>query len=198
MGFDREGLVSAYRRHEDAIGRDSIPADLVATLTPAAVLVPVVLRPEGLSVLLTQRSEALKNHAGQISFPGGRQDPGDPDLAFTALRETEEEIGLAPERVELVGPLATYATITRFVITPFLGLVQPDFSLRLQADEVVDAFEAPLDFLLDPVNHRRRELIYEGRPRSYYEIPWQGRHIWGATAAMLRNLSRHLSPERYR
>lgn len=197
MQFTRQSLIAAYHAHSDRIAYDSVPADLAATLTPAAVLIPVIERPDGLGVLLTQRSDLLKNHAGQISFPGGRYDEGDESLEQTALRETAEEIGLLSRHIELIGPIATYATVSKYVITPFLALVSPDFKLCLQTEEVADTFEAPLDHLLNPTHHVRREVVLEGRRRIYYEISWQGWNIWGATAAMLRNLGRQLSPERY-
>lgn len=196
--FTRDTLIAAYQAHQGAIARDSIAPELTANLTPAAVLIPIVTYPDGLRVLLTQRSERLKNHAGQISFPGGRFDPTDADLAHTALRETREEIGLGPEYIHLLGPIATYATITRFVITPYLALVEPGFDLVLQIDEVDEAFEAPLDYLLDPRHHLQHEIRFEDRVRHYHSIPWEGRNIWGATASMLRNLGRHIAPELYR
>jgi 8-oxo-dGTP pyrophosphatase MutT (NUDIX family) len=162
-------------------------------LVPAAVLVPVVARPAGLTVLLTQRTDHLHHHAGQISFPGGRVESTDVSAVMTALRETEEEIGLDPERVELLGELAEYCTGTGFSVTPVVGLVHPPFDLRLDAFEVAEAFEVPLTFLLDPANHERREMEYEGRMRQYYAMPYQGRFIWGATAGILVGMSRFVA-----
>lgn len=162
-------------------------------LVPAAVLVPVVARPAGLTVLLTQRTDHLHHHAGQISFPGGRVESTDVSAVMTALRETEEEIGLDPERVELLGELAEYRTGTGFSVTPVVGLVHPPFDLRLDTFEVAEAFEVPLSFLLDPANHERREMEYEGRMRQYYAMPYQGRFIWGATAGILVGLSRFVA-----
>lgn len=162
-------------------------------LVPAAVLVPVVARPAGLTVLLTQRTDHLHHHAGQISFPGGRVESTDVSAVMTALRETEEEIGLDPERVELLGELAEYRTGTGFSVTPVVGLVHPPFDLRLDTFEVAEAFEVPLSFLLDPANHERREMEYEGRMRQYYAMPYQGRFIWGATAGILVGLSRFVT-----
>ncbi|MBI2380172.1 MAG: CoA pyrophosphatase [Gammaproteobacteria bacterium] len=195
--LNRDSLIDAYHGNLAAIRRDSVPEDSIAGLTPSAVLIPVVDRPEGLSVLLTRRSDQLKNHAGQISFPGGRYDPEDGDLRRTALRETEEEIGLTADWIEVIGPIATWATISHFLVTPYLALVRPGFDLRLHADEVDEAFEAPLDFLLEPANQRRHDIVFEGRRRFYHEILWQDRRIWGATASMLRYLSQHLLPERH-
>jgi 8-oxo-dGTP pyrophosphatase MutT (NUDIX family) len=160
--------------------------------TPAAVLVPLVQRPLGLQVLLTQRTAHLNDHAGQVSFPGGRVDPGDVSREATALREAEEEIGLARDRVELLGRLPDYHTVTGFSVTPVVGYVLPPFELALDAFEVAEAFEVPLAFLMDPANHQRHAVAYQGRERSYYAMPYEGRFIWGATAAMLINLRRAL------
>lgn len=196
MHLDRDALLTRYHANLRAIARDSVPAERAQHLTPSAVLIPIVERAEGLTVLLTRRSERLKNHAGQISFPGGRQDPGE-SLERTALRETHEEIGLSSDWIELVGPIASWATITGFLVTPYLALVRPGYALTLHEVEVDEAFEAPLDFLLEPANQCRRDFVHEGRHRFYYEIPWGERHIWGATASMLRYLGQHLLPERY-
>lgn len=163
-----------------------------STLTPAAVLVPLVSRPDGLQVLLTQRAAHLNDHAGQVSFPGGRVEPGDASREMTALREAEEEIGLARQRVELLGRLPEYHTITGFSVTPVVGYVEPPFDLRLDDFEVAEVFEVPLAFLLDPANHQRHTYLYQGRSRSYWAVPYQGRFIWGATAAMLVNFHRAL------
>lgn len=160
-----------------------------AQRTPAAVLVPIVCRAEGMTVLLTQRTEHLDDHAGQISFPGGRSEPEDSGPEATALRETEEEIGLPRARVEILGLLPEYHTVTGFCVTPVVGLVEPPFSLMPDEFEVAEVFEVPLAFLLDPANHQRHNYEYEGRTRQYYAMPYQGRYIWGATAAMLVNLS---------
>jgi 8-oxo-dGTP pyrophosphatase MutT (NUDIX family) len=168
----------------------------------ASVLVPLVARDGGLQVLLTRRTEHLRDHAGQISFPGGRQEERDADAVATALRETEEEVGLAPAFIEVVGTLPTYATVTGFVVTPVVALVQPGFELALDSFEVAEAFEVPLGFLMNPANHQRHQLETPAGQRSFYSMPWQNtgadglaRHyfIWGATAAMLRNLYRRLS-----
>jgi 8-oxo-dGTP pyrophosphatase MutT (NUDIX family) len=158
-------------------------------LTPAAVLVPLVLRPEGTTVLLTQRTDHLNAHAGQIAFPGGRLDPEDKDAAAAALRETEEEIGLSRAHVEIVGRLDTYVVRTRFEVTPVIGLVTPPFILSLHDFEVAEVFEVPLSFILDPRNHQRGTRLDEkGNQRRFWSIPYQGHNVWGATAGMLVNL----------
>ncbi|HRP96991.1 MAG TPA: CoA pyrophosphatase [Rhodocyclaceae bacterium] len=165
-------------------------------LVPAAVLVPVVTRSEGLSVLLTRRTDHLHHHAGQVSFPGGRVESTDVSPVMTALRETEEEIGLDPERVELLGELAEYRTGTGFNVTPVVGLVHPPFELKLDEFEVAEAFEVPLAFLLDPANHEHHEVEFEGRLRQYYAMPYQGYFIWGATAGILVGMSRFVMQQR--
>ena len=166
-------------------------------LRPAAVLVPLVQREGGLHVLLTRRTDHLHDHAGQISFPGGRHDPGDPDLVATALREAHEEVGLRAGHVDVLGCMPVYRTITHYEVTPVLGLVQPPLELALDAFEVAEAFEVPLAFLMNPSHHRWHAWVdREGTSREFLSMPWQreGREyfIWGATAAMLRNLYRLL------
>jgi 8-oxo-dGTP pyrophosphatase MutT (NUDIX family) len=162
-------------------------------LRPAAVLVPLVDRPEGMTVLLTQRTAHLTAHAGQIAFPGGRVEPVDRDAADAALRETEEEIGLSRERVSLVGRLDTYVTGTGFEITPVVGIVAAPFALTVDPFEVADVFEVPLAFVLDPGNHRRTERVFEERRRVFFVLPYENRNIWGATAGMLVNLAEVLA-----
>jgi len=166
-------------------GRDGDP-------TPAAVLVPVVNRPEGLTLLLTQRSAELPDHPGQISFPGGRVEPGDRSLAHTALRETVEEVGLAQDRVHILGELADYETVTGYRVTPVVGWVEPPFTLTTDPVEVAEAFEVPLAFLLDPANQQRHYRVLGELRRDFWAIPWRDRYIWGATAAMLLILDRTL------
>jgi 8-oxo-dGTP pyrophosphatase MutT (NUDIX family) len=156
----------------------------------AAVLIAITGRPEP-GVILTVRREHMRTHAGQVSFPGGRLDPGE-DAVAAALREAEEEIGLPPVQVELWGTADPYRTVTGFAVTPVVGLVPPDLPLAPHEHEVADWFEAPLSFLLDPSNQQRMSAEFQGRVRHYYQIDWQGRRIWGATAAMLVNLSRRL------
>jgi 8-oxo-dGTP pyrophosphatase MutT (NUDIX family) len=170
----------------------------------ASVLVPLVIRPDGLQVLLTRRAQHLRDHPGQISFPGGRAEPADTDVAATALREAQEEVGLPPSLVEVLGMLPTYTTVTSFVVTPVVALVQPFPALVLDACEVAEAFEVPLRFLMTPAHHRRHRLAAEGQVRQFISMDWRvegvagaasepGYFIWGATAAMLRNLYRFLS-----
>lgn len=157
---------------------------------PAAVLVAVTDRPEP-GVILTVRREHLRTHAGQVAFPGGRLDEGE-DSISAALREAHEEILLDPATVELVGSIEPYRTVTRYVVTPVLGVIPPNLPLTPHEHEVADWFEAPLDFLLDPANHQRQSALFQGATRHYYEIIWNDRRIWGATAAMIVNLSRRL------
>jgi len=158
--------------------------------TDAAVLIPVTDR-EAPGVILTVRREHLRTHAGQIAFPGGRRDDGE-DAIGAALREAQEEILLDPAEVELVGALDPYRTVTGYDVTPVIGVISPDLPLEPHEHEVSDLFEAPLDFLLDPRNQRIQSALFQGRERHYYEILWNGRRIWGATAAMIVNLSRRL------
>lgn len=167
--------------------------------THASVLVPLVEREAGLTLLLTQRTAHLRDHAGQISFPGGRAEQHDADVVDTALRETEEEVGLARRHVEVIGALPVYRTVTNFDVTPVVALVRPPFDLRLDAHEVAEAFEVPLVFLMTPAHHHRHVFEYEGAQREFLSMPWprpdgQGEYfIWGATAAMLRNFYRLLA-----
>ena len=164
-----------------------------ASLRPAAVLLPVLVRPDELTILLTRRTAHLRAHSGQISFPGGRVEARDASPEATALRETHEEIGLPAESIELLGRLADYHTRTGFRVTPVVGLVNPPFDLSLDAREVDEAFEVPLSFLLDPANHQRQRREFQGRQVEYYAIPYRDYYIWGATAGMLVNFYRHLA-----
>jgi len=162
-------------------------------LTSAAVLVPIVEREAGLTVLLTRRSEHLDAHAGQVSFPGGRIEAGDADAVAAALRETEEEVGLPRDAVRLIGALDTYVTRTGFEVTPVVGLVRPPFTLRLDAFEVAETFEAPLAFFLAPGSLQRHSRVYEGKERHFYAYSYRDHYIWGATAGMLVNLAEILT-----
>ena len=165
------------------------------TLTPAAVLVPIVVRESGLTILLTQRTAHLRDHAGQVSFPGGRCEPGDASPVATALREAHEEVGIDSQQVEVLGCLPEYLTSTGFRVTPVVGLVSPPLNLRLDDFEVAEAFEPPLEFLLDAANHQRHKVEYQGALREYWAMPWKGYYIWGATAGMLVSLYRFLFVE---
>ncbi len=169
---------------EDGVGDEE--------LTPAAVLFPIVRRSREPTVLLTQRTAHLKDHPGQISFPGGRCELGDGSPADTALREAEEEIGLSSAHIEIAGYLPEYLTSTGFRVTPVVAMITPPFELRLDAFEVEEAFEVPLSFLLDPANHQQHSLHYRGKLRHYYAMPYGDYFIWGATAGMIMALYRAL------
>jgi 8-oxo-dGTP pyrophosphatase MutT (NUDIX family) len=162
-------------------------------IRPAAVLVPVVRREGELTVLFTRRTAHLNDHAGQISFPGGRAEPGDSSAAETALRETAEEIGLAASRVEILGNLYQYLTVTGYRVTPVVGLVTPPLELQPDRFEVAEVFEVPLEFLLDPSNHQRNSVVHDGQRRRYFAVPYRQYYIWGATAGMLMNFCSLLS-----
>lgn len=164
--------------------------DVSTPAVPAAVLIALVQRPQGMTVLLTLRTAHLNDHAGQISFPGGRVDPDDHDPVATALRETEEEIGLSRRHIEVIGTLPDYLTGTGFRVTPVVALVQPPFELAADTFEVAEIFEVPLDFLMNGAHHQRRSLEISNRSgrRSFYAMPFERYFIWGATASMLRNL----------
>jgi 8-oxo-dGTP pyrophosphatase MutT (NUDIX family) len=163
-----------------------------ARVTEAAVMVPLVHRPQGMQVLLTQRTAHLSDHAGQISFPGGRVEASDAHREETALRETEEEIGLTRDRVRLLGRLPDYEIPSGFRITPIVGWIEPPFELKLDPFEVSAVFEVPLAHFLERSRYQRREYRFRGRHRHYMAIPYEGRYIWGATAGMLYSLARML------
>jgi len=160
-------------------------------MTAAAVLIAFTDRPDP-GILLTQRTDTLRHHAGQVAFPGGRLDPGE-DAIAAALREAEEEIALPPASVELIGAIDPYRTGTRFDITPVVGVVPPDLALVPAEAEVASVFEVPFSFLRDPAHHHRASAWWQGAERHYIEIPWNDRRIWGATAAMIVNLSHRLA-----
>ena len=180
------GRVRAAGEREDAAPR----------LRRASVLCPVVERPGGLSVILTRRSDHLKAHPGQIAFPGGKVDPTDPSPLAAALREAEEEIGLVRRHVDVAGALEPYATGTGFLVTPFVGFVDPRFRPVPEAGEVAEVFELPMDHMMDPANHRRESVTRSGRTRSFWVIPCGPRRVWGATAGMLRVLAERLAVAR--
>ncbi|MEZ2738065.1 CoA pyrophosphatase [Comamonas jiangduensis] len=168
---------------------DRVPAQ-------AAVLVPLVVRDE-LMVLLTQRTQHLSTHSGQVAFPGGKQDPEDQDAVATALREAHEEVGLEAGQTEVLGSLPVYETGTAFIVTPVVALVQPDVALKPNPYEVAEVFEVPLRFLLDPAHHQRHRLHWQGMEREWWSMPYDDggheRYIWGATAGMLRNFYRFMA-----
>jgi 8-oxo-dGTP pyrophosphatase MutT (NUDIX family) len=189
--------MAAPRRPLAVIDGDFRAADKRTAYRPAAVLVPLVEREElgGLSVLLTRRTAHLRHHAGQISFPGGRVEQGDTGPTHTALRETQEELGLPPDRVEVLGHLDDYTTGTSFRITPVVGLVHQPFELVPDSFEVEEVFELPLAHLFDAGNLQRNSILHDGRLHDYYAIPYRQHYVWGATAAMLINLCRYLAEE---
>jgi 8-oxo-dGTP pyrophosphatase MutT (NUDIX family) len=189
----REALERGHRESPELIAGDVLEGEASgAGITPAAVLVAVVERPAP-GVILTLRPDTMRKHPGQISFPGGRIDPGDASPVAAALREAEEEIGLPRSEVEIVGIADPYVTVTGFEVTPVVGIIPPDLALTPHPGEVAALFEAPLAYLLDPAHQMERTALWRGRKRHYYEIEWQGRRIWGATAAMIVNLSRRLA-----
>ena len=189
----REALERGHRHSPELIAGDVLEGEALGPgITPAAVLVAVVERADP-GVLLTLRPDTMRKHAGQVSFPGGRIDPGDDGPVAAALREAEEEIGLRPDQVEVIGLADRYVTVTGFEVTPVVGIVPPDLPLTPYPGEVAALFEAPLHYLLDPAHQQERTAQWRGRERHYYEIEWEGRRIWGATAAMIVNLSRRLA-----
>ncbi len=200
LGLDIDRLRAALSpdaSRAGATGDDGVVAGAEglegAGLTPASVLFPIVLRPHAPSVLLTQRNETLRDHPGQISFPGGRVEPQDRSPQDTALREAQEEIGLGARHVEVVGYLPDYRTVTGFCVTPVVALVTPPFDLRPDPREVAEVFEVPFSFLMDAANHQRRTLLYRGSPRQYIAMPYGDYFIWGATAAIIATLARALA-----
>ncbi len=176
----------------DVTQQAEIAQQLPANRIPAAVLVPIVRRDE-LTILLTQRAAHLRNHAGQISFPGGRIEAQDADAIQTALRETEEEIGLSRQHVQVLGCLSSHFIFTGYCVTPIVALVHPTFNLEIDTNEVKDVFEVPLKYVLNPINHQARERQIGDITVRVYDLPYGERHIWGATAGILMNLYRLLN-----
>jgi 8-oxo-dGTP pyrophosphatase MutT (NUDIX family) len=182
----KRSLLASAVYGDDGAGREGAG-------TVAAVLVPIIAHPGGLTVLFTQRTAHLRAHSGQVSFPGGRAEPGDASPEETALRESEEEIGLARGRVEVLARLPEYFTRTGFRVTPVVGLIEPPLELSPDPGEVEAVFEVPLAFLLDTRNHQRHTREFQGATVGYYAIPYRDRNIWGVTAGMLVNLCRALA-----
>ena len=193
--FDAVRLRRAVRRLDDPPSAPGWNAgelvDAIEFMVPrraAAVLVPLVHRGDALSILFTRRNEHLRQHAGQISFPGGGVEGIDADVIAAALRETGEEIGIAPALVEPFGYLDCFDTVSGYCVTPVVGFVGGDYSVQLQSEEVDEVFEVPLSFILDPRSLRRERILWRGRERDIFAFEWEGRRIWGATAAILKNL----------
>ncbi len=178
MRRPRDGDRNIYRPDEDYHASE-LP------LKPAAVLIPLVDHKDGMTVLLTKRAQHLKTHSGQVSFPGGRCEPYDADAMATALRETEEEVGIEPSHVQILWAMEDYETITGFVITPVVAILQPTFNLKVDEGEVDEAFELPLDYILDESNHELQSRVWNDRKRYYYVLVNEKHNVWGATAAML-------------
>ena len=174
----------------EALLEGDLPRDRASASIEAAVLIAITDRREP-GVILTVRREHLRTHAGQIAFPGGRIDPGE-DAITAALREAHEEVLVPTDQVDVIGEIEPYRTVTGYVVTPVLGVLPPDLALEPHEHEVADVFEAPLDFVLAPSNQLRKSALFQGQTRHYYEIVWNDRRIWGATAAMIVNLSRRL------
>lgn len=192
MSFATDLRAALAGERSEHAGRDFPEVIDEGALRAAAVLVPIVSRQSYPSVLLTKRTDHLHHHPGQISFPGGRVEDADTSSIDTALRETEEEIGLHRRHIELIGTLPDYLTGTGFRVTPVVGLVTPPFELTLDAFEVAEAFEVPLSHFLDPANHEQHSIVHEGRVRQFHAMPYQGYFIWGATAGIIMSLYRVL------
>lgn len=184
-------LIRQCLTHSPGQGRATLPCD--PALTPAAVLIPLIEQPNAITILLTIRTQHLHHHPGQISFPGGRVEPEDPDAVGAALREVQEELGIPPTYVEVIGCLDSYPTVTGFTITPVVGLVKPGFELKLDPFEVAQVFEIPLGLALDISNYQRRRISSGGKQRCYYLLPYENHQIWGVTAGILVNFAKKMS-----
>jgi 8-oxo-dGTP pyrophosphatase MutT (NUDIX family) len=182
--------------HYDLAEQEEADGDAFPVARPAAVLFALLPTLAGAQVLFTQRPTTMANHPGQIALPGGKIDPTDQHAVAAALREAEEEIGLAPSEVEVIGQAAPYQTGTGFIVTPVIGLVRPGFVAIGHPYEVEDVFETPLGFLMDPANHERHQKLWKGKMRSYFAMPWGDRYIWGATAGIIRALYERLYEQR--
>jgi len=194
IGRRGSNLAATYgSRGDHSLSPEALPPDV--NLTGAAVLVPLVDHPTGMTVLLTQRAAHLTDHAGQISFPGGRIEPSDEHPIAAALREAEEEVGLPASHVDVVGRLDTYITGTGFEIVPVVAFVRVPYPLCPDPFEVAEVFEVPLDFVIDPKNLQRGSREWQGTTRYFFVLPYENRYIWGATAGMLVNLAEVLAPE---
>jgi 8-oxo-dGTP pyrophosphatase MutT (NUDIX family) len=199
QGFSAEDLRQRVERVGDAVDDDGDYGDhrwnpghprlqdlWKLELRDAAVLIPVVDRPDGATVILTKRTEALRSHSGQVAFPGGRIDATDLSAEFAALRETEEEIGIRPDQVEVIGRMPDYVAGSGFRIAPIIGVIQPGFDLDINQDEVDAVFETPLSFLMRPENQTQGSREWQGRVWKYYDMPYGGQRIWGVTAGIIR------------
>lgn len=184
---DRVDDAGEYGDHRWNPGHPRLQDIWKLKLREAAVLIPVVDRAEGASVILTRRTEALRDHSGQVAFPGGRIDDTDPDAVFAALRETDEEIGIRPDEIEVLGRMPVYVAGSGFRITPVIGVIRPDYRLDINEDEVAAVFEAPLSFLMTPENQTQGSREFDGRVWKYYDMPYGGQRIWGVTAGIIRS-----------
>lgn len=195
LPLSAEDHLSAHSRRDGKgmkAGGKEVEAPQSGNPRQAAVLIPLLQRGVDLTILLTQRSHELPQHRGQIAFPGGKIDPGDPTAESAAIRETEEEVGAAREKIEILGKLPLYQTGTGFIITPIIGYLSPPYEFVKEAGEVEAIFELPLGFMLDLENFERRSVTFEGLAREFWALPYENYFIWGATAAILRDLAERL------